>query len=59
MESGGGPPGPLRGGGEPSSSAKMQIDFGKEPHSEPRSEPPILRDAKTFFDGLTSRLLTS
>jgi hypothetical protein len=55
MGSGGGPPGPLGGGGEPSSSARMQIDFGKQPSSEP----PILRDDDTFFDGLTGLMVTS
>jgi hypothetical protein len=55
MGSGGGPPGPSGGGGEPSSSARMQIDFGKQPSSEP----PIFRDSDTFFDGLTSPMVTS
>jgi hypothetical protein len=39
MGSGGRAPGPSRGGGEPSSSARMQIDFGKQPSSEPESSP--------------------
>jgi hypothetical protein len=55
MGSGRGAPEPSEGGGEPSSSARMRIDFGKEPSSEP----PILRDAETFFDGLTGPLVTS
>jgi hypothetical protein len=55
MGSGGGAPGPSRGGGEPSSSARMRIDFGKQP----TSEPPIVRDDDTFFDGLTGPLVTS
>ena len=53
--SGGGVPRPLGGGGEPSSSAKMRIDFGKQPCSES----PILRETKTYFDGLTGPLVTS
>jgi hypothetical protein len=53
--SGGGAPGPSGGGGKPSSSAKMRIDFGKQPHSEP----PILRETETCFDGLTGPLVTS
>jgi hypothetical protein len=53
--SGGGAPGPSGGGGEPSSSAKMRIDFGKQP----RSEPLILRETETYFDGLTGPLVTS
>jgi hypothetical protein len=53
--SGGGAPGPSRCGGEPSSSAKMRIDFGKQP----RSEPPIPRETETYFDGLTGPLVTS
>jgi hypothetical protein len=53
--SGGGAPGPSGGGGEPSSSARMRIDFGKQP----TSEPPIVRDDDTFFDGLTGPLVTS
>jgi hypothetical protein len=55
ISSGGGAPGPLGGGREPSSSAKMRIDFGKQPHLEP----PILREIKTCFDGLTGPLVTS
>jgi hypothetical protein len=55
MGSGGGPPGPSGGGGEPSSSARMRIDFGKQPSSEP----PIFRDDDTFFDGLTGPMVTS
>jgi hypothetical protein len=53
--SGGRAPEPSGGGGEPSSSAKVQIDFGKQP----RSEPPILRETETYFDGLTGPLVTS
>jgi hypothetical protein len=55
MGSGGGPPGPSGGGGEPSSSARMRIDFGKQPSSEP----PIIKDDDTFFDGLTGPMVTS
>jgi hypothetical protein len=55
MGSGEGAPEPLGGGGEPSSSARMRIDFGKQPSSKP----PILRDNDTFFDGLTDLLMTS
>jgi hypothetical protein len=55
MGSGGGPPGPSGGGGEPSSSARMRIDFGKQPSSEP----PIIRDDDTFFNGLTGPMVTS
>jgi hypothetical protein len=55
LGSGGGVPRPLGGGGEPSSSVKMRIDFEKQP----RSEPPILRETETYFDGLTSPLVTS
>jgi hypothetical protein len=55
MGSGGGPPGPSGGGGEPSSSARMRIDFGKQPSSES----PIFRDGDTFFDGLTGPMVTS
>jgi hypothetical protein len=55
MGSGGGAPGPSEGGGEPSSSARMRIDFG----NQPTSEPPIVRDDDTFFDGLTGPLVTS
>jgi hypothetical protein len=55
MGSGGGAPEPSRGGGEPSSSARMQIDFGKQPSSELL----ILMDVETFFDGLTGPLVTS
>jgi hypothetical protein len=51
----GGPPGPSGGGGEPSSSARMRIDFG----NQPSSEPPILMDGDTFFDGLTGPMVTS
>jgi hypothetical protein len=50
-----GAPGPSGGSGEPSSSVKMQIDFEKQP----RSEPPILRETETCFDGLTGPLVTS
>jgi hypothetical protein len=53
--SGEGVPAPSGGGGEPSSSAKMQIDFGKQP----RSEPPILRETEIYFDGLTGSLVTN
>jgi hypothetical protein len=53
--SGEGTPEPSGGGGEPSSSMKMRIDFGKQP----RSELPILREIETCFDGLTSPLVTS
>jgi hypothetical protein len=52
-----GAPGPSGGGGprgEPFSSTKMRIDFGKQP----RSEPPILRETETCFDGLTGPLMT-
>jgi hypothetical protein len=52
---GGGAHGPLGGGGEPSSSVRMRIDFEKQPSSKP----PILRDNDTFFDGLTGPLVTS
>jgi hypothetical protein len=55
MSSGGGAPGPSGGGREPSSSARMRIDF----RNQPSSEPPILRDAETFVDGLTGPLVTS
>jgi hypothetical protein len=55
MGSGGGAPGPSGGGGEPSSSARMRIDFGKQSISEP----PIFRDDDTFFDGLTGPMVTS
>jgi hypothetical protein len=55
MGSGRGPSGPSGGGGEPSSSARMRIDFGNQPNSEP----PILRDGDTFFDGLTGPMVTS
>jgi hypothetical protein len=55
MGSGGGAPAPSGGGGEPSSSARMRIDFGKQP----TLEPPIIRDDDTFFDGLTGPLVTS
>jgi hypothetical protein len=55
MGSGGGAPRPSGGGGEPSSSTRMQIDFGKQPISEP----PIFRDDDTFFDGLTGPMVTS
>jgi hypothetical protein len=55
MGSGGGAPGPSGGTGEPSSSARMRIDFGKQP----TSELPIVRDNDTFFDGLTDPLVTS
>jgi hypothetical protein len=50
-----GPPGPSGGGGEPSSSARMHIDFERQPSSEP----PIFRDGDTFFDGLTGPMVTS
>jgi hypothetical protein len=53
--SGGGVPAPSEGGGEPSLSAKMRIDVGKQP----RSEPPILREIENYFDGLTGPLVTS
>ena len=53
--SGGGTPGPLGGRGEPSSSTKMRIDFGKQPSSKP----PILKETNTYFDGLTGPLVTS
>jgi hypothetical protein len=55
MGSGEGPPEPSGGGGKPSSSARMRIDFGRQPSSEP----PIFRDGDTFFDGLTSPMVTS
>jgi hypothetical protein len=55
MGSGGGPPGPSGGGREPSSSARMRIDFERQPSSEP----PIFRDGDTFFDGLTGPMVTS
>jgi hypothetical protein len=55
MGSGGGVPGLLGGGWEPSSTARMRIDFGKQPSSEP----PILRDDDTFFDGFTGLLVIS
>jgi hypothetical protein len=55
MGCGGGPPGPSGGGGEPSSSARMRIDFERQPNSEP----PIFRDGDTFFDGLTGPMVTS
>jgi hypothetical protein len=55
MGSGGRAPRPSRGGGEPSSSTRMRIDFRKQPSSEP----PILRDAETFVDGLMGPLVTS
>jgi hypothetical protein len=55
MGSGGGAPGSSGGGREPSSSARMRIDFGKQPISEP----PIVRDDDTFFDGLMGPLVTS
>jgi hypothetical protein len=55
MGSGGGALGLSGGGGEPSSSVRMRIDFGKQPSSEP----PILRDDDTFSDGLTGPLVTS
>jgi hypothetical protein len=55
MGSGGGAPGPSGGGGEPSSSARMRIDFGRQPSSEP----PILRDTETFVDGLMGPLVTT
>jgi hypothetical protein len=55
MGSGGGAPGPSGGGGGPSSSVKMRIDYGKQP----LSEPPILRESETYFDGVTGSLVTS
>jgi hypothetical protein len=55
LGSGGGPLGPSGGGGEPSSSARMRIDFERQPSSEP----PIFRDGDTFFDGLTGPMVTS
>jgi hypothetical protein len=55
IDSGGGAPGPSGDDGEPSSSAKMRIDFRKQP----RSEPPVLKETKPYFDGLTSPLVTS
>jgi hypothetical protein len=55
MGSGGGGPGPSGGRGEPSSSVRMRIDFGKQPISEP----PIFRDDDTFLDGLTGPMVTS
>jgi hypothetical protein len=55
MGSGGRVPGPFGGGGESSSSARMRIDFGKQPITEP----PIFRDDDTFFDGLTGPMVTS
>jgi hypothetical protein len=55
MGSGREAPRPSGGIEEPSSSVKMRIDFGNEPHSEP----PILRESKTFFDSLTGPLVTS
>ena len=55
MDSGGGVPGPLGGGGEPSSSVRMRIDFEKQPNLEP----PILRDDDTYFNGLTGPLVTN
>jgi hypothetical protein len=55
MGSGEGAPGPSGGGGEPSSTARMRIDFGKQPSLEP----PILKDDDTFFDGLSGLLVTS
>ena len=55
MGSGGGMLGPSEGGGEPSSSARMRIDFGKQPISKP----PILRYTETIFDGVTGLLVTS
>jgi hypothetical protein len=55
MGSSGGAPRPSGGGGEPSSSARMRIDFGKQP----TSERPIVREDDTFFDDLTGLLMTS
>jgi hypothetical protein len=55
ISSGRGAPKPSGIGGEPSSSAKMQIDLRKQP----RSEPPILWETETYFDGLTGPLVTS
>jgi hypothetical protein len=55
MGSAGGPPGPTGGGGEPSSNARMRIDFERQPSSEP----PIFRDGDTFFDGLTGPMVIS
>jgi hypothetical protein len=55
LGSGGRAPGPSGGGGKPSSSAKMRIDYGKQP----LSEPPILKESETYFDGVTGPLVTS
>jgi hypothetical protein len=55
LGSGGGLPGPSGGGGEPSSSVRMRIDFERQPSSEP----PIFRDGDTFFDGLMGPMVTS
>ena len=55
MGSGGGAPGSSGGGGELSSSARMRIDFGKQP----MQEPPIVKDDDTRFDGLTGPMVTS
>jgi hypothetical protein len=55
LDSGGGAPGPSRGGRRPSSSTKMRTDYGKQP----LSEPPILRESKTCFNGVTGPLVTS
>jgi hypothetical protein len=48
-------PGPGGVGGGTFSSTKMRIDYGKQP----LSEPPILRESETCFDGVTSPLVTS
>ena len=50
-----GAPGPFGGGGEPSSSAKMRIDFLKQPSLER----PILKEIETYFDGLSGPSVTS
>jgi hypothetical protein len=55
MGSGKGPPGPSGSGGEPSSSARMRIDFERQPSSKPL----IFRDGDTFFDGLMGPMVTS
>jgi hypothetical protein len=55
LDSSGGAPGPSRGGGKHSSSMRMRIDYGKQP----LSEPPILRENETCFNGVTSPLVTS
>jgi hypothetical protein len=55
LGSGGGALEPSKEGGERSSSARMQIDYWKQP----LSEPPILMESETCFDGVTSPLVTS